>query len=76
MKIFVVFDEKGQIKGTVVSAHDHMNIRTPEGTSVQTIDEPEVGYKDAPSYVRDLHKNWRVEVLGQPQLVRKMQKKG
>lgn len=71
MKIFVVFDEKGQIRGTVVSGHDQMKIRTPEGTSVHTIEKPEIGHQDAQRYVRDLHENFRVEVLGEPRLVRK-----
>jgi hypothetical protein len=73
MKIFVVFDEKGQIRGTVLSMYDQMKIRSPEGTSVHTIEKPEIGpgHKDAQHYVRDLHENFRVEVLGEPRLVRK-----
>ena len=71
MKIFVVFDEKGQIKGTVVSAHDQVGIRSSQGTRIHTIEKPEIGYEDAPRYVRDLHENFRIEVPGEPQLVRK-----
>jgi hypothetical protein len=71
VKIAVIFDEKGQIRGTVVTAYDQMNVRSSEGTRMYVIEKPEVGQKDAPQYVRDLHANFRVDVLGEPRLVRK-----
>lgn len=75
MKIFVVFDEKGLIRGTVVSAHDQMKIRSSEGTSVHVIEKSEIGHEDVPRYVRDLHEHFRVEVLGETRLVPKTRKK-
>ena len=71
MKIFVIFDEKGQIRGTVASAHDQMKIRSSEGTKIHTIEKPEVAYKDIPQYLRDLHQNSRVDVSGPTRIVRK-----
>jgi hypothetical protein len=71
MKIFVIFDERGQIKGTVASAHDQMKIRSSAGTSVHIIENPEVAYKDVPQYLRDLHQNSRVDVSGATRIVRK-----
>jgi hypothetical protein len=71
MKIFVIYDEKGQIKGTVVPTHDQVRIHSSEGTRVHTIEHPETDHKAGQRYVRDLHENFRVEVLGEPRLVRK-----
>jgi hypothetical protein len=71
MKVFVVFDEKGQIKGTVVAEHDQVKMKSSPGTTIHVVDKPKLDRKSVPIYLRDLHRHFRVEVLGEPKLVRR-----
>ena len=70
-KIFVVYNAKGEIKATAVAQHEHTRIHSPEGTQVHVVAHPGLERKDMHGYLADLHRNHRVDVTGEPRLVRK-----
>ena len=69
MKVFVIFDEQGRIRGSVASALDHIDVRSGTGTRVHRMEVSDLDPKDVPAYVRNLHTNFRVATLGEPTLV-------
>ena len=72
MKVFVIFDEQGRIRGAIASMLDNINVRSGTGSHVHSIHRMEVDDldpKDVPAYVRNLHTNYRIDILGEPKLV-------
>ena len=75
-KIFVVHDDQGRIKATAVSALEHSLVKTSNGLRVPVIDHPGLDRKEMREHLTDLHRNHRVEVMGEPRIVPKHTKKG
>jgi hypothetical protein len=71
MKVFVIFDNQGRIKGTAATQLDNVAVGTPQQLRVHTVPRAEIDEADLPRYLADLHANHRVDILGEPRIVRK-----
>lgn len=70
MKVFVIFDNQGRIRGTAATRLDNVAIGTPQQFRVHTIPGAEIDEVDLSRYLADLHANHRVDILGEPKIVR------
>ena len=71
MKVFIIFDERGRIRGSVASALHNVAVRSGEGTRVHTIERSDLNSESVRPYLRELHTNFRVDPHGEPTLVRR-----
>lgn len=73
MKVFVMYDEQGRIRGSVASELNEFDARPQAGTGmrVHRFEVTDVKREDLQKYLRDLHTNFTVAALGAPTLVPK-----
>ena len=70
MRVFIIHDDAGRIRGTVAATEQNIGIRVPPGFLIHTRDERDLTGSDLQRYLQDLHKNHRVATPGEPILVR------
>jgi len=65
MKVFVMYDESGTIKGTLaVPRGKNIGIRPGPGTTVHTFEHEDLDDKKLQEYLSKLHDNHRIDVAG------------
>ena len=73
-KVFIVYDERGRIKATAVPAHPQTRVQSSKDMRVHVIDHPGIGREKMRQYLLELHRDHRVNLIGEPRLVRKQPK--
>jgi hypothetical protein len=68
-KIHVIFDDRGRIRATAVSAHEQSDVRPGFGMHVHTIDHPGLEREKMTQFLIDLHRKHRVDRSTEKQLV-------
>jgi hypothetical protein len=74
-KVFVVYDDQGRIRATAVPSHEQTAIKPAQGLRVHAIDHPGLERARMNEYLRELHREHRVDLMGEPRIVRKNPKK-
>jgi hypothetical protein len=70
MNVFVMYDEQGEIKGTVATANENAGVGTLASGKIHKISGVDLDSEDASGYLADLHANHRVDVVPEPRIVR------
>lgn len=70
MRVFIIHDDAGHIRGTVATTEQNVGIRVPPGFFIHAKDERDLTGSDLQRYLQDLHKNHRIATPGEPSLVR------
>jgi hypothetical protein len=69
--VYVVYDQSGRIKATVVRAHGDSAVHS-QGNRVLEVPHPGLDRKEMPRYLLDLHREHQVRLTGDPSLVRRI----
>jgi len=76
MKVFVIHDNKGKIRGVVTSLMDNVGVKAARGMKVHTMEKEDLESAERRRYVIDLHKNFKVETTsGKSRVVQRPRKK-
>ena len=72
MKIFIIHDKKGNIKGTLVSKFVNVGITPSPGRYVHTIEKSGLKTADLQRYLYDLHTKFKISLTsGKPKILPK-----
>lgn len=73
MKIFVLYDEKGDIQGAMATTLENIGVKPPSALHVHMFEQNTVNTEEQLQYLRELHNNSRVATTpsGKSTLVQK-----
>ena len=76
MKIYVLYDKQGHIKGTAVTQSKNVGVKSNTGLSVLQLERTDSNPAELEQYLLSLHHNFVVKInSGKSQLVKKSLKK-
>jgi len=61
MKVFVIYDKAGKIRGTFAPAHANVAVRPLLGHYIHTFERAGFDQADARSHLQELHHTYRVD---------------
>ena len=70
MHVFVMYDEQGEIKATAATTLNDAAVDAPSRGKIHKIPGVEVDPEELPRYLADLHANHRIDIVGEPKIVR------
>ena len=75
MKIFVIHDDAGRIRGTVATDNGNLGVKPTGGLRVHGFETGDMEESEKKKYLQQLHFGHRVELTaGEPRLVAKKEK--
>ena len=60
MKIFVVYDETGKIRGTFAAAKEHLGVRVAKNRAIHTFEDEGKEGEALKQYLSELHAKFRI----------------
>jgi hypothetical protein len=65
-----MYDEQGQIKATAATTLDNAAVDTSSRGKIHKIPGVEVDPEELSRYLADLHANHRIDIAGEPKIIR------